>query len=125
MQFCPFCIIAPFNDFCRCKKTGNICPFVRRCLNEMRWKPLNSMGNCTYRLEEAKMNKNEYKVRFAIKGKLFIEIDNYVKEIDNPYDTVPQKVELVWVDGEPYIKGYTPVKKTVKKEEAEKEEAAE
>lgn len=121
MQFCQFCIIAPFNDYCRCKKTGEICPFVRRCTNEMRWKPLNSMANCTYRLKEEKMNKNEYNVRFALKGKLFVEIDNYVKEIDNPFDIIPKKVELVWVDDMPYIKGYEPKKKVVKKEEINKE----
>ena len=124
MQFCPFCIIAPFNDYCRCKKTGDICPLTRRCMNDMKWKPLNSMATCAYRLKEEKMNKNEYKVRFAIKDKLYVEIDDYVKEIDNPFDTVPQKVELVWVEGEPYVKGYELKKITKKDKEENKEKGA-
>ena len=65
------------------------------------------------------MAKDEYRVRFALKGRLFVEIDDFVKEVPNPFDSVPQKVKLVWVDGQPYIKGWEPKpkKKAVKKED--------
>lgn len=123
MEFCKFCVVAPYNDFCRCQVDNDLCPFVYRCTVEMRWKPLDGMDKCTNRVKEETLAKDEYRVRFALKGRLFVEIDDFVKEVPNPFDSVPQKVKLVWVDGQPYIKGWEPKpkKKAVKKDgEAEK-----
>ena len=49
---------------------------------------------------------NTNKVRFEKRGKLFIEVENFVIELDNPYDYIPQYVELIKQKGEYFIKGF-------------------
>ena len=51
---------------------------------------------------------NEHIVEFESKGKLYININGQIKRIDNPFDHTPTKVEITFVDNEPYIKGYEP-----------------
>lgn len=116
MEFCEFCIVAPYEDFCQCKVDSYLCPFVYRCQTEMRWKPLDGMKSCVNNRINLPLAKDEYRVKFELKGNLFIEIGDFVKEIKNPFDYVPQKVTLVWVNKIPYIKGFEPKPKRKTKE---------
>ncbi len=63
------------------------------------------------------MKTDEYKVRFEKKGILFIEIPekDMVIELENTYDDIPKKVELICIENKYYIKGTEPKKKTIKK----------
>lgn len=120
MEFCPYCKVDSYESYCICSKTGNICVFVRRKPCIMQWSPLESMVNCKLRKEEVVMSDNEKKVRFVKNNKLFVEIDDFVIEVLNPYDYEPNVVELVEVDGVYYVKGFEP-KKEIKKTKYTKE----
>lgn len=111
MYFCENCEIGTYFSYCHCKKTKELCPFVRKCSNEHRWKPLDSMEKCTLRRKDdfVQLRKGEYKVSIASKGYLFVKVDdNTTIKIRNPFDSAPEKVELVKVGAEYYIKGYEP-----------------
>lgn len=114
MEFCPYCKVDSYESYCICSKTGNICVFVRRKPCIMQWSPLESMVNCKLRQEEVVMSDNEKKVRFVKNNKLFVEVDDFVIEVLNPYDYEPNVVELVEVDGVYYVKGFEPKKETKK-----------
>ena len=116
MEFCPYCNIAPYNSYCSCNKSNEICPFTRRCSTRMAHVPLASMNNCQLRKEEEMIPTNTNKVRFEKRGKLFIEVNDHVIELKNPYDYIPDYVYLVNVNGENYIKGFEP-KETPKESE--------
>lgn len=107
MEFCKYCNIANYTSYCTCKINGEICPYARRCSNDRCYKP-NHMENCLLRKEGYGLKTNEYKVRFCIHNKLFVEIGDSVIEIDNPYDNVPETVILYKGENgyqfEPYIK---------------------
>ena len=111
-MMCPYCEIANYAGLCRCTAGDNeICMFMYRCTAERRWKPLEGMSGCTLRLDMAgqkKLQPNENKVRFESKGKLYVEYDNGVIKVDNPFDNVPYGVEIIMVEGKPYVKGYEP-----------------
>lgn len=126
MEFCPYCKVDSYESYCICSKTGNICVFVRRKPCIMQWSPLESMVNCKLRQEEVVMSDNEKKVRFAKNNKLFVEIDDFVIEINNPYDYCPDYVDVININNIYYIKGFEPkkteMKKKINKEEKEDEE---
>ena len=73
------------------------------------------------------MPKGKNKVRFELRGILYVDIDEFTYEIKNPYDYVPQFVEVVKVENKYYIKGFEPkenlkeIKYTKSKTVAEKE----
>lgn len=123
MYFCENCEIGTYFSYCHCKKTKELCPFVRKCSNEHRWKPLDSMEKCTLRRKDdfVQLRKGEYKVSIASKGYLFVKVDdNTTIKIRNPFDSAPEKVELVKVGAEYYIKGYEPrVEKSFKTKKKE------
>ena len=98
---------------------------MRRCSLEHKWLPLATMNGCNIRLEKDTMlelRKDEYKVAFESKGMLYVEYGDNVFKFKNPFDDVPQKVQLVRVDNELYIKGFEPKVEVQPKEEAKTEE---
>lgn len=114
MMICPHCEIGSYFGMCMCKVVANSpCPFMRRCDIEHRWLPLDSMNGCTRRRKEKEVSAlmaNEHRVEFESKGKLYVKINEQVKRIKNPFDYTPDKVEIVFVDNQPYIKGFEPKK---------------
>lgn len=119
-MLCEYCSIGKYEEFCTCSKSGEICPFVRRCINEHRWKPLDSMEKCKNRKDEVIVPKGLNKVRFELHGELYVEDGDFVYAIKNPYDYTPQFVEIINVDGVWHIKGFEP-KKEAKRTEASME----
>lgn len=110
MSMCPYCEKGSYFGFCTCTKNGNICPFMRRCNMEHTWLPIDSMNTCTLREPEGviELKNGEYLVRFEKDGNLYIEVGDYVIYKKNPYDYVPEKVEMVQIDNEMYFKGFEP-----------------
>ena len=49
-------------------------------------------------------------VRFVKNGYLYVDVDDFVVKIKNPYDYEPNFVELVKYCGEYYIKNFVPKK---------------
>lgn len=120
-MICQHCEIGDYNGFCHCNKSGDICAFMRRCQNEHRWKPLESMKKCNLRKEVNPMPKGMYKVRFELRGNLYVEMGDFVQEIENPYEYTPDFVDVVRVGGKYYVKGFAPkIKKETKSEHSTK-----
>ena len=115
---CPYCEIGTYLGTCQCLASDTYpCMFVYRCTMEHRWKPLPEMDRCLLMKEKMgvrELRDNEYKVLFESNGKLYVEVEDVVHKIDNPFDYMPQGVEIEKVDGRVYIKGYAPKKKNKK-----------
>lgn len=109
---CPYCEVGSYLGFCNCLASGQYsCMFVYRCTAEHRWKALPEMENCLLMKEKMgvrDLKPTEHKVRFESGGKLYVEVDDMVYKIDNPFDHTPQGVEIERVDGHVYVKGYAP-----------------
>jgi len=120
-MICEYCQVGDYLGFCTCGKTNEVCPFMRRCSLERTWLPLASMKGCYIRQEEkrmAELKKGEYPVLFESKGLLYVEYNDNVFKFVNPFDEVPDGVELVKVGNELYIKGCEPkVEPKVEKKE--------
>lgn len=67
----------------------------------------------------AELKKGKYPVLFESKGWLYVEYNDNVFKFANPFDEVPDGVELVKVGNELYIKGCEP-KVELKVEKKEK-----
>ena len=122
MSMCEYCEKGSYFGFCTCTKSHEICPFMRRCNVEHDWLPIDAMDKCTLREPErrVKLKQGEYKVRFEKDGDLYIEIEDYVIQKKNPFDYIPETVEMVRVDNEMYFKGFEPkAKEEPKKEKVE------
>lgn len=76
-----------------CSLDGKICPYVIRCNSEKKWNKIPEMNNCHIRIGHD--NKHGNKVRFEKQGLLYIEIEDKVITLDNPFDFVPTHVNLV------------------------------
>lgn len=120
---CKYCNIAEYDEYCTCAKSDEICPFVRRCTNEKCWKPLDTMDKCKLRKDEVVVPQGKKKVRFALHGELYVEDREFVYSIKNPYDYIPEFVEIVDIEGIKYIKGFEPQVKSSKKKKKDKEGA--
>ena len=122
MSICEYCEKGTYYGVCTCTKSQEMCPFMRRCSIEHDWVPLDSMNKCTLREPERRveLKQGEYIVRIEKNGDLYIEVEDYVIVKKNPFDDIPEKVELVKVDNEMYIKGFEPKKEKEVKEEPKK-----
>lgn len=107
---CEYCEKGSYYGVCTCTKSQDMCPFMRRCSMEHEWLSLNGMNTCTLRKPERsiELKENEYRVRFEKDGDLYIEIEDYVIQKKNPFDYIPEKVEMVRIDNEMYFKGFEP-----------------
>lgn len=83
-------------EMIKCRKQGgNICPFVYWCEKIQDWKPLrDTQETCMIRTRVEKPD-NASIVRFEKKGQLYIEYDNGVIVLDNPFNFVPKYVTLI------------------------------
>ena len=120
---CPYVQIGSYFGFCKCTIDGGQCGFVYRCPTERKWLPLDGMNSCTLKTKSAEvkpLKPNEHRVRFESKGKLYVEYNDSVYTVENPFDYTPQGVEACMVDGRLYIKGYEPQPKVI--EDIQKEE---
>ena len=94
-----------------CKATNSICPYIYFCNKTLTWKESKTTPkDCKIKIDaENKKNKGRgyYKVIKERKGKLYINIDNEVCILDNPYKN-EECPEFVRVSknklGEYYIK---------------------
>lgn len=91
--FCEYCIVAPYNSYCRCTKTNDICLYTYKCVKEKRNRPTPQMQNCKFRKDDS-IPKDEYRVRFEDKGYLYVEVGNKIKKIKNTFDYTPDSVKL-------------------------------
>ena len=92
---CEDCVVLRYDALCKCRITNDVCLFARRCSIKKTWIPLENMGKCPIRL-----NKEKGNVRFEKKGYLYVDTDEGIIKLKNPYNYVPNNVDIVKSDGQ-------------------------
>ena len=87
---CPYCNVVNYDEIPTCNKQEGhpVCPHVRRCIEHHMWKPLNFMANCP--IKSAPTGN----VQFERHGYLYVKVGEQVIKVENPYDYIPDNVEL-------------------------------
>ena len=87
---CPYCNVVNYDEIPTCNKQERhpICPHVRRCIEHHIWKPLAYMANCP--IKSAPTGN----VQFERHGYLYVKVGDEVIKVQNPYDYIPDNVEL-------------------------------
>lgn len=86
---CSYCKVGSYDDFCKCTKQDGEpnCPHVYRCDKLQIWKPLDSMDTCA-------MRQKQGNVKMARHGCLYVQVGDQLIKVENPYDYIPDNVEL-------------------------------
>ena len=87
---CPYCNVVNYDEIPTCNKQEGhpICPHVRRCIEHHIWKPLAYMANCP--IKSAPTGN----VQFERNGYLYVKVGDKVIKVENPYNYIPDNVEL-------------------------------
>ena len=87
---CPYCNVVNYDEIPTCNKQEGhpICPHVRRCIEHHIWKPLAYMANCP--IKSAPTGN----VQFERHGYLYVKLDDEIIKVKNPYNYIPDNVEL-------------------------------
>ena len=87
---CPYCNVVNYDETPTCNKQEGhpICPHVRRCIEHHIWKPLAYMANCP--IKSAPTGN----VQFERHGYLYVKVGDEVIKVGNPYNYIPDNVEL-------------------------------
>ena len=87
---CPYCNVVNYDEIPTCNKQEGhpICPHVRRCIDHHIWKPLAYMANCP--IKSAPTGN----VQFERHGYLYVKVGDEVIKVENPYNYIPDNVEL-------------------------------
>ena len=87
---CPYCNVVKYDEIPTCNKQEGhpICPHVRRCIEHHIWKPLAYMANCP--IKSAPTGN----VQFERHGYLYVKVGDEVIKVENPYNYIPDNVEL-------------------------------
>ena len=87
---CPYCNVVNYDEIPTCNKQEGhpVCPHVRRCIEHHIWKPLAYMANCP--IKSAPTGN----VQFERHGYLYVKVGDEVIKVQNPYNYIPDNVEL-------------------------------
>ena len=87
---CPYCNVVNYDEIPTCNKQEGhpICPHVRRCIEHHIWKPLAYMANCQIK------SVPTGHVQFERHGYLYVKVGDEVIKVENPYNYIPDNVEL-------------------------------
>ena len=87
---CPYRNVVNYDEIPTCNKQEGhpICPHVRRCIEHHIWKPLAYMANCP--IKSAPTGN----VQFERHGYLYVKVGDEVIKVQNPYNYIPDNVEL-------------------------------
>ena len=87
---CPYCNVVNYDEIPTCNKQEGhpVCPHVRRCIEHHMWKPLAYMANCP--IKSAPTGN----VQFERHGYLYVKVGDEVIKVENPYNYIPDNVEL-------------------------------
>ena len=87
---CPYCNVVNYDEIPTCNKQEGhpICPHVRRCIEHHIWKPIAYMANCP--IKSAPTGN----VQFERHGYLYVKVGDEVIKVENPYNYIPDNVEL-------------------------------
>ena len=87
---CPYCNVVNYDEIPTCNKQEGhpICPQVRRCIEHHIWKPLAYIANCP--IKSAPTGN----VQVERHGYLYVKVGDEVIKVENPYNYIPDNVEL-------------------------------
>lgn len=90
----------------KCKITQRPCPFMYWCDKTQTWRANNYMPkNCKVKEQtNAVKHKGKYQVRDCRNGFLYVDINGITYRIKNPFDFVPDYVDVVKRSGVYIIK---------------------
>ena len=90
----------------QCSILSNICPWTYFCNKEQKWKFKLEGNSCKVKNKNT-IPKGYYKVCFERHNNLYVEVDNCIQIIPNPYTDVPLYVKLYKLkNGEIKVKRY-------------------
>lgn len=106
---CQYSYYKPNDIKIYCRYTNTICIYPMYCDKINKWKVSNRGEKCMLKDKELiKIPKGANKVRFEKHNQLYVEYQDMVITIENPYDYVPYFVYLIKLKEEFYIKGFEP-----------------
>ena len=79
----------------QCNVTKQICPYLYFCNKILKYKPNSSMPSDCKIKQNLEVPKGYYKVCFERRGRLYIEVDGFVKIVPNPFDETPIYVKII------------------------------
>lgn len=90
----------------KCQITQGVCPFMYFCDKTQTWKENSYMPkNCHVKNQNNTVkHKGKYKVRDCRKGYVYVDIEGYTHKIKNPFDFVPDYVDIIKRNGKYIIK---------------------
>ena len=94
-----------------CKIHNNeMCPLIRYCSKIKDFINIDAYDKkCKYFIKGETMKREfENKVLFEKKHKLYIEINDTIITVENPFEYIPEFVKLVKVKSEYYVDGFQP-----------------
>ena len=85
---CPYCNVVNYDEIPTCSKQEGHprCPHVRRYIEHHIWKPLAYMANCPIKYAPTG------NVQFERHGYLYVQVEDNVIKLKNPYDYIPDDV---------------------------------
>ncbi len=92
---CPYAFYQEENgvEYLFCSKSNDICIYSRFCTTRNKAIPTESQKYCMLRMKKD-IPVGCYNVRFEKKGKLYVDYENRVICVSNPYNVVPDYVKI-------------------------------
>lgn len=87
------CNFLKLNDKGKCSVLNNQCPYVYFCTQTNSWRENKYFPKSCKVAEKAEIPKGYYKVCFEKRGNLYIDVDNYIRIIPNPFKEIPKYVK--------------------------------
>lgn len=78
----------------KCNITKEVCPYLYFCNKIKKYKPSVSMSQECKVKEKKETPKGFYKVCFEKKKFLYINVNDQIQIIENPYDFIPSYVKM-------------------------------
>lgn len=89
----------------KCSITNCICPFMYWCDKMQIWRPNKYMPkNCKIKEKNIVSHKGKYRVRDFRNNFLYVDIENMTYKIENPFDFIPDYVDVQKKNGNYQIK---------------------
>ena len=89
----------------KCTITDTICPFVYWCDKLQIWRANKNMPKeCRVKVQNIVKHKGKYQVRNCRKNCLYVDIEGITYKLENPFDFVPDYVDVRKQNGEYKIK---------------------
>lgn len=84
----------------KCGISGEICPYLYFCSKIQQYKESQRMPKICKVMERYEAPKGAYKVAYEKRGALYVEVNDTIVIVDNPYDYTPSYVKMNVKEGD-------------------------